>query len=508
MFLLDATETSLALRKMRGPELAAGRPGGRERKEQQRSTRSVLDGLRPLSITLSSDLDITDECVQRLMHLSRLDEMVVFGGRELPVPEEFDKVVRWRLEPQLDDRAEHMHFGAVVERPNSRSTYGLLLQNGWRKLAVHASGGHPLGPAIWIDLQFHQSIGNDLFVTSNAELLEVHRHRDGGFAGRAGLVSPREGVTIVESVLRSRDAVVPLIDHKFVNKVNVGSFRTAVSQSRMPAVWASMRSSLSPSGRDHLRGAATRVLSILAFYEDLLVATDETHRLRLVEGDRYTDNEVLDRMMYHVRQAITLTTSCLDCIAWLVVELEGSLVERRQVAWRSLMSPSPWAKHLRNPAARSIAEAARIHPMRDEMDFVHHLRDAAMHRQPLAGACLEIRPSDRRIDVRGDLAITVIQLEESIEPMKVQAPRDLPGAFQVANNSYLMPHLFVSGLARDLAAMMNDVFGAADWPNSDVWWQSAGDALDRRLESQLLEVATWLFGDGEAGVNPPVESTS
>lgn len=492
---------------MRGPDLAAGRRGGRGRKEQQRRTRSVLDGLRPLSITLSSDLDVTDECVQRLMHLSRLDDMIVFSGRELPVPGEFDKVVRWRLEPQLEDQPEHMHFGAVVERDNSRSTYGLLLQNGWHKLADHASGGHPLGPAIWIDLQFHQSIGNDLFVTSNAELLEVQRHRDGGFAGGAGLVSPREGVTTVEAVLRSRDAVVPVIDHSFASKVDVGTFRTAVSQSRMPAVWASVRSSLSPSSRDHLRGAATRVLSILAFYEDLLVATDETHRLRLIEGDRFTDNEVLDRMMYHVRQAITLTTSCLDCIAWLAVELEGSSVERRQVAWRSLRSPSAWVKDLQNPAARSIAEAARIHAKGDEMDFVHHLRDAAMHRQPLAGACLEIRPSDRRVDVRGDLAITVIQLEESIEPIKVQAPPDLPGVFEVATNSYLMPHLFVSGLTRDLAALMNDVLGAADWPNSDVWWQSASDELGRRLEGQLLDVATWLFGDGEAGLSPPAGST-
>jgi hypothetical protein len=91
----------------------------------------------------------------------------------------------------------------------------------------------------------------------------------------------------------------------------------------------------------------------------------------LIEGDRQADKKILDRMLYHVRQAVTLTTSCLDCLAWLAAEIEGSSIDRRQIAWRKLRSRAAWVAALQDPTARSIAGVAERHEKAGIMDFVH-----------------------------------------------------------------------------------------------------------------------------------------
>ena len=495
--LLDADDTAQELRALRGPDLAISRLGSRRTKERQNDARSVLNGLRPIAISLCSDLDVEDEAVQRLMHLSKLDDVEIYVGRDFATPNDFTHVRSWRLEPSLEDHPDTVNFGAVVQNESSITTYGIFLQREWQSLAIHISGDVANAEAIWIDLLFHQAIGTDLLVTTNPKLIDQHRYKSSGLAAHSGIATPREAVSTIEAILRSRGTVVAVLEHGFTSTVDVGSFRAAISEARMPHAWAAMRSALSPTRRDTQRRSADRMLSMLATYEDLLAAVDDLMCLRLIEGDRDGDNSVLDRIVYHARQAVTLTTTCLDCLAWTVADIEGQPVERHKVAWRALRTPSPWVKSLEDPDAQLIADAARTHPHGKVMDFVHHLRDSTIHRQPLAGASLEVRSSDLRPDVRGDFVISVIGVEASITPVDAEIPTDLPGLTKVADAHYIIPHLFGAGLALQLADLLDDTLGSVEWQGSDEWWQLT-TPLDRKLHSQLVEIAPWLLGDSRA----------
>jgi hypothetical protein len=93
------------------------------------------------------------------MHLSRLDDLAVYAGRDLRAPEEFKNLITWQLHPAPEQQPDETNFAAVVRGAESTANYGVFLQHGWRDLATLVSGdGDPSGAATWIDLQFHQAL--------------------------------------------------------------------------------------------------------------------------------------------------------------------------------------------------------------------------------------------------------------------------------------------------------------------------------------------------------------
>lgn len=496
LLLIDDGVRAAELRAMRGPDLAVVRRHDARPGEHKRFVRSIMNAGSPLSITLSSDLDFRDPHVVRLMQLARLDALEVYLRRDIDTAGEYVSLRRWRLEPPDLDGIDRTEFGAVMEGGDTEFTpwYGIHLQRGWRALADHVTGSDPKAEDIWIDLQVHQSVGTSLFVTLNPVLLDDQRHRDRGPVTQCGVASPREAVTVVETILRERGVVVPRIDGTHSVTFDAGSFRAAVSEYRIASVWAAMRSALAPARRDRHRTLADRLVNVLSIYEDLLVATDATAALRLVEGDRFGDNALLDRLLYHTRQAITLTALCLDCLTWLVTDLDGQQVDRHRVSWRALRDPATWVKSLADGRATRVARAVKIHPLSPRMDFIYNLRHAAVHRQPLEGASLHVRPSAQLDSDESCFAVGVVHLDESMKPDKVTVP-PLAGVFSIDGMQLAMPHLFVAGIARDLATLLDAVLGSVAWPDDGDWWHVDTPEYLRRPYDQLMASVPFLTGE-------------
>jgi hypothetical protein len=339
-----------------------------------------------------------------------------------------------------------------------------------------------------LDMACHDALANDLFVTTNPELLE-RRWSDGWGAG-VGICDPLEAIGLVEALLRSRRRFVLHISEKSTTDIDSTGFYADLVRHRLPTLHKALASCLSPSRRDAARPVALMAESIASRYRDLLIAQDNLFRLAQVEGYLGGSNNLASEQMYHVQNSLVLFSGTLDVLADITREIQGQAVHQHEVGWTRLLSAKGWGSKLTDPSAIAMrAEAARLH-VDQCIPTVLALRNTYGHSAPLRSGVAEFR------DEYGltKACYTLISLSDSLNASPLSTDQ-LFGLLHIGSKLFLIPHLFQQGLVASLAGIINDLLGATHWPHDD-WVDREPDADWPRIQAEYRwrsERAGWLF---------------
>lgn len=391
---------------------------------------------------------------------------------------------------------------STTRRPNESTA--LRFESGFAEAVAHEiwSTGETFEEVLATTRAFvaHESLGNDLFLTTNPFMLE-HRWDRAWLVGK-GICSPTEAHHIVEHHLRSRREFIIDIDDDGRAYYHYGftPFYEHLACALFRSISDAFRSCLAPDRVEHHRAVADYLEAILTRCRDLLVARDHlaalAHREALLGGN----NAIASEQMYHFRNALVLFTGCLDVLAHAVVELEIARgnphftrpARPTQFSWHNLRKGSAWTKHLQHRDAIAIVSA--ISQLDDEtvdlVSFVFGLRDAFQHRRPPASATARFR--DQASPGTDILAIAALDLAD---PEHAPPPAaEVPGIEDFFGDKILIPHRFFNHMVATLARVLNGVVGSVSWPSTD-WWRDQRPALDEQL--------LWLAGFSELAPIPP-----
>jgi hypothetical protein len=230
------------------------------------------------------------------------------------------------------------------------------------KLRVKDSGKQEKVKLIWPWLEAHESIGNQAFVTQDADLLEIRHELDSPH--RVWILSPSEALDYIDAVLRMRD------DYRIASLTK--SSRYGYYEHRIedlvPRLHQLHGIAARPREGSHLLELCRSLLDRLQFS---LEAHDRI-------GECYYQPANLDSndlALYHVNFLLLLVTSILDNIALLIKETFAfdikSLVE---------ISLQP-AKKLRLRLSKDDAALShRIERKDGLIELLYPLRHAVAHR--------------------------------------------------------------------------------------------------------------------------------
>ncbi|HEX2040520.1 MAG TPA: hypothetical protein VHF47_12415 [Acidimicrobiales bacterium] len=475
------------VRELKGPVFADHMTSRREDAD------ALWNGTRPLALTIASDVDPSSDLIRRLCALAKTGDVKVFVGPAYTdvVPED---VVRLKFEG-IDEDADHsgsIRIGSAI--------HALWLQQGWRELARRWFGDDQEDRSVtstrYLELQAHDSLQNDVFVTTNPRLL---RDRFGSaWFHRSGIATPREVLTAVEVFLRGRHTITPVLEPKYRLSLGKGMFYGYVTEARLPHVVQALRSCLSPARNAEYRHLADHVLNILARHRSLLVASDALYRAGLAEGHMYANNLIISEQLYHLQFALVLVAGILDEIAWVVAILDRSTPRRNEISWRALRKWKNWLTALTSTDAQRMAAAARSHSSAALMDLGYDMRDAIQHRQPLQAEVVEVQSEPMavgRLDGPAEARIAMLDLNACVKPVHLRLPVDTRGAIVFDTRPYLIPHQFFRGVVDAVDALVDDTFACVPWVDADGWWEPEEAELIEHRE--LVRLSDWLFGPSE-----------
>ncbi|WP_157549818.1 hypothetical protein [Nonomuraea candida] len=346
--------------------------------------------------------------------------------------------------------------------------------------------------AVYYDQLAHSALKNHLFVTGDPSLLG--RRMGSTVAASLGVVGPREALTLVEHMLRTRGKVVYALDGSMSVHGSPHDFHSNLATRQLPSALRAYRSAIAPNHRTSLAKVAAHLETLLARQHDLLVAGDELAMLRIAGGWFEQDNSTQSRTSYHLQNSLVLFTGALDSLAWIAADLEGCEEGPAKISWGRFVKSGGWAARLSGPAARmrdAVREKIKDPAIDWILDVSHSLRDAYQHRHPLRTAVLEVLDQNQMCRVR----TAVVNLTESTtRPI----PTSLPGLglqeIIFGEDTLVLPDRLHSLLIATLPLIVDNALDAIDWPDAD--WFDADERWHREAfeQSRFSDLSAWLAG--------------
>ncbi|MCW2921592.1 MAG: hypothetical protein JWL76_1466 [Thermoleophilia bacterium] len=435
-----------------------------------------------LKFFIASDvIDAHDESSERVVAYADMDEASVYVASGTGPPTGATPVA-WKPIPDAV---------GVPNAHNAKWQEGTTQQNHAMSV-IEPHAAHWWGE----ELHAHEAVGTSYFVTVDADLLS-ERVASNLLLDR-GIVSPAEMVRIVELEMLRRGKVHIGLGNGFRDTIDADtSYYSGLAMAIVPQLVRLLRSSWNPDSRSE--SVAQHCHQILNRLVHLLRARDELTRIHLEEGWDRAGNGIRDRQGYHTQYAVILASSLLDSLVLIAADLSGDTVDPRDVSWRDAILRAPsrkgWIKKLDSGStAHRLLQVAQSSEFVPASRVLHELRDQVAHRGALDTANLEWRPSGYASDTlrKGALIASAAELDAE----------QIPGGYRYQGPLTLIPHSFVDGLVRGVAACVEEVVSVLPTPDSD-WWR-ADERMAQASWDDEYTVAALKHLSGWGGSTPAI----
>ncbi len=367
------------IRKLHGPSL-----GGRAKIGKQ-PPNVFEDNRKPLQVTLSPDINMTDRYVKALASVDRA------------------RTIKLYAPPEHKNGADHFFD---MQYSHIRDIYwGLSIPKDNREVAMPVPNPERLVPYVFGEatdpalalacykaLQAHDAINGELFVTQNETALACRFK--GGFTKDLGIVTPKEAMKVVNLVLRSRKEFL-LGFSRATYYANKGAYFDTMVQLLMPSYLRLYRGlvergPLVDEACLYLEGTLVNLSQLLMAHDDLAIA-------HYGEGLKGANNDTVRDQQYASTNAILALTAVCEGLTWLIVRLSDQTPRKMSVSFRNLArEETSWTKNLGK--LESIAKTlARIYedPV---VQALYALRDTIQHHMPVRTAVMGFGST---VDFRG-----------------------------------------------------------------------------------------------------------
>ncbi len=424
--------------------------------------RDPWQGLRPLRVTISSEAYESDPASCRaVLDLVKSDHLEVDLGGNHDVEE-----LR-----QLEFTFEHNEGPHWTIRRNaqpSRSVYRWIDDALVDVLSSSIAEAGDVGPEAARRLTFeilaHDSLENDLFVTSSRYVLGRRTDGNVGLFSPRGMVTPREGGRLVHAFLRSRGDFRLDAHHS----VDSTLFYTGLARGLLPHTVRAFRHCLAPERRNTLEQAAYHLEGIVTRTDQLLRAADELTVLSQREARYSAGNALVEEQLFLVQNSAVLVTGMLDMLCWSVCALQGAVPRRRnEVSWSGLfgLARQPtWLRDLSDPNAVALRDAARATtPLSQTIAIAAEIRDCFQHRRPIQGGIGDFRNN------LGSPAVLASIIDVGATVPGIRVDQSTAGLVEREELQLLFPEVFHRRLVADVIDLVEAVLGTGSW-DDDPWW--------------------------------------
>lgn len=424
--------------------------------------RDPWQGLRPLRVTMSSHAYESDpeSCGEILSLLASDHFSVDLGG------DHQDEALR-----PLEFRCEQHEGPNWIIRRNSEPgrQFGRWIDDGLieaigASIAERGDVGADAARQLALEIFVHDSLENDLFLTTSSYVLE--RRNDGNveaFSAK-GMMTPREGRRLVHAFLRSRGDF--RVDAHHV--VDSTLFYSGLARGLLPNTVRAFRHCLAPTRRDSLEKAAYHLEGVITRVDQLVRAADALTVLSQREARYSAGNALVEEQLFLVQNSAVLVTGALDMLCWFVCAFEKATPHRNDVSWLALFGSwrkdPTWLRDLQDPTAISIRDAASaISALPTSVALAGEFRDCFQHRRPIQGGVADFRNN------LGLPAVVASIIDVSTTLPEFQVNESTSGLIQREELQLLLPEVFHRGLLADVVDLIEALLGAVSW-NSEAWW--------------------------------------